>query len=219
MNKFIDTIITKLNLFKIIYWFDSGSLLGIVRDNKFLEWDNDIDLGVNSQQLKSFLRFLNELKKNEYYIVRYYYKNTIFKVKIYNRQNSKSIDINIFKNIGDYMICPQFISSEFLNSNKLLPRLLNKFQKFMNRRFFRKIVFDNFLNRLLRKEAYWVVPYNFFGNLDKIIFENREINIPSNAEHYLKLRYGDWKVRKRNWVFERDDLLLDKTTFGKKYFN
>src|SRR5690625_2214750 len=29
-----------------MWWVDQGSLLGLVRDGRFLDWDNDIDIGV-----------------------------------------------------------------------------------------------------------------------------------------------------------------------------
>ena len=29
----------------IVYWLDCGTLLGAIRDNQLIAWDNDIDLG------------------------------------------------------------------------------------------------------------------------------------------------------------------------------
>ena len=39
-------VIEILNDLGISYWIDQGSLLGIVRQNSFLPWDHDVDLGV-----------------------------------------------------------------------------------------------------------------------------------------------------------------------------
>ena len=38
--------INLLNKYKIKYWLCHGTLLGIIRDNSLIEWDNDIDIAV-----------------------------------------------------------------------------------------------------------------------------------------------------------------------------
>ena len=41
-----DDAIKNLKKEKIFYWIGQGSLLGIKRDNKLIEWDHDIDICV-----------------------------------------------------------------------------------------------------------------------------------------------------------------------------
>jgi len=36
--------INLLNKHKIKYWLCHGTLLGVIRDNSLIEWDNDIDI-------------------------------------------------------------------------------------------------------------------------------------------------------------------------------
>ena len=42
----IRSVITYLNEENISYWVTNGTLLGLVRDGKFLDWDDDFDFYV-----------------------------------------------------------------------------------------------------------------------------------------------------------------------------
>ena len=42
--------ILKIN--SINYWICHGTLLGIVRENRILPWDNDIDISLGTRSLK-----------------------------------------------------------------------------------------------------------------------------------------------------------------------
>ena len=47
--------ISVINLFNnnnIPYWICHGTLLGIIRDNKLIEWDHDIDIAVWSDAIE-----------------------------------------------------------------------------------------------------------------------------------------------------------------------
>ena len=49
MNKIDPNLSITVNILKkekIFYWIGQGSLLGIIRDNKLIEWDHDIDFCV-----------------------------------------------------------------------------------------------------------------------------------------------------------------------------
>ena len=59
-----------LNELKLNYWVCHGTLLGIVRDKKLLDWDNDIDIALMEDEvnrdeiIKKFLNNGFKLKKN-----------------------------------------------------------------------------------------------------------------------------------------------------------
>ena len=57
--------ITLLDKYKINYFAYAGTLLGICRNNSIIPWDDEIDLGINTNQVKIMLsnEFLNDLAK------------------------------------------------------------------------------------------------------------------------------------------------------------
>lgn len=57
----------------IDYWLDGGSLLGLVRHNELIPWDDDIDICVPVKDYYRMIEVLDELSRNnEYYL---YYKS------------------------------------------------------------------------------------------------------------------------------------------------
>jgi len=56
----IRSVITFLNEEKINYWVTNGTLLGLVRDGKFIDWDDDFDLDMNISTMKeNSVKFIN----------------------------------------------------------------------------------------------------------------------------------------------------------------
>jgi len=49
------------------------------------------------------------------------------------------------------------------------------------------------------------VNAKYYDSLDSISWEGRTISIPSHAEEYLQLRYGDWKTPDRNFLSGHQD--------------
>ena len=56
-----------LDRYRLQYWLDSGTLLGAISDRKFIEWDNDIDLGSFETELKKLSLACNDLQKKGFY--------------------------------------------------------------------------------------------------------------------------------------------------------
>ena len=57
----LERVCTALDRSEVKYCLDAGTLLGIVRENRLLPWDNDMDLMVGRDQFPKLETVLQEL--------------------------------------------------------------------------------------------------------------------------------------------------------------
>lgn len=107
MFKEVERICKKHN---ISYFADSGTLLGAVRHNGFIPWDDDIDLGMTRDNYEHFRKVVNEELDSKYFFQvneteKNFFRvhgqlrcnNTTMLIKYdYNRQYHRGIFIDIF---------------------------------------------------------------------------------------------------------------------------
>ncbi len=74
---FIQEIQIYLNKYNIKYWAHAGTLLGFVRHQGFIPWDDDVDFGYLNEKdsigKDLILNMLDELKSNGYKIEKYFF--------------------------------------------------------------------------------------------------------------------------------------------------
>jgi len=178
----VTSIFEKAN---IKYSLTAGTLLGIVRENRLLPWDRDMDLRIFYQDSEKIVNSIKLIRKAGYKVrIRYQEKDDpplikgdVRLLKIYSRKKI------FFK--GEVMMdC--FIATKFDD----------------------QYIWSCGGERKYTKKA---VPSNFYDNLERINFKGVEYFAPTKRKDYLKFRYGEWQIPKKKWRFTKDDLAIIAT--------
>ena len=203
----------------LILWLDQGTLLGVIRDNKLIENDSDIDL---SFLLKDAKLITNNLHKLQGFQI-------IFEPS----------EIHLFKNKvivsfhGNQKLTkePYYFNlySTISTTSKIQTRCLQLFNicQFRNpvigriAKFEFNITKNSFIRYLLKKlsakrlPSYgktvfgFKTPIHFFDTLNIIHFNNMDWQIPFNTEQYLQFKYGStWRTPDPKWDFMNDGAIV-----------
>jgi len=161
----------------IDYILEGGTLLGIVRENRLLPWDTDIDISIRSDQVE-------KVKKQ---LWKFWVRGYKTRIKRFKK------DIGPFKR-GDIRIIK--IQKHFLYVKKY--ELLDIFVKYK--------VDDEYLNIVGKKPAIIRnFPAKYMENMEVISFKGQKYKAPINKEEYLTSIYGDWRVPVKEWDYTKDN--------------
>lgn len=212
----------------IKYWLDMGTLLGAVRDGKIIEWDKDIDLGTTEDSWKKIVSTIPKFEERGF-DVRFgeIYKNNLGFINRYVVFNKFGCMIGVgsypVKGENAFMIIAES-TNYFSGSLEILYRMLTFQKTHVNKRKVIKFLTHcmSLIPLKLKKplsNMVWqvwkrsgakffsvIIPKHHFKRLGAIKFYEMMFNIPSNAEDYLKYRYGeDWRTPKKGWKWLQMD--------------
>lgn len=218
-----------LNDLNIEYWLDCGTLLGAIRDNQLISWDNDIDLGcwktTNDYEIKQELKSKFEELGYEVFLTDHY-------LNIHLKDHSDlNMDLNFYTVEIDHAVTPSSSLYPYLNdswsklTNHMIKSVYNG--KYYLKRYSRavrllfklvlwlhNVLFSLFPSKLkskylnalikLRKKTSnhkaEVVPKIYFEEIKFIQTLDGEYPIPEEADSYLHYRYGEnWRTPVQNW--------------------
>ncbi|WP_158740069.1 LicD family protein [Defluviitalea raffinosedens] len=170
----ISLIHKSFNEFRIMYFLDFGTLLGIIREKGFISHDLDIDIGVITDDRinNNFIRQILQSKgfKLKY---EYIYKNEVVEDSFVYK-NIK-VDISYYKNDDQYSRCWLF----YIDPNRGI---------------------DNKTNR---DEMNVVeLTYSKISETKIIKINGIEMQVPMKPEKLLEEKYGlEWTKPNKNWIY------------------
>ena len=214
---------------RINFWICHGTLLGIIRENRLLPWDHDIDFAV----------WDHETDKNHIMdiMLSHGYQQEVIAGDMDCLQflgEEKKIDISFYKikdNIASikWAISPKdtfgklmlFVSNNISKNNdeilinhsipkKAMLTIIRQFSLLLG------FILPNKLKTLFNKKAIQKMKYTGYSypmeimQLKNIEYAGMEIPVPFDSEACLQHTYGkDWKTPKKNyiWYEEADNLI------------
>jgi phosphorylcholine metabolism protein LicD len=160
---------------EIKYWLEGGTLLGIIREDRLLPWDNDMDISLTEEYYDAILDAVDEIKKLGYMV---WFKEFDSDNDPFKKGVKRIIKIRTRK--------LYFIRGEVA---------LDIFIKFKKGNEYFWQVGEK------RKSA----PEHFYTNLREHKFNNKNYLVPKDCEEYLTFRYGEWQTPIKEWNTFRDD--------------
>lgn len=167
----------------IPYVLEGGTLLGIIRENRLLPWDNDLDITITDGYLPELMKLKWVFRLAGYQLkerrikeeVPYFPIGTVRLVKVKKtrlfRKNLGILDVFVKKRIDDryYWVVGQG-------------------------------------NPVLKS-----VPCHFYEKSIRYGFDGYDYSIPSDYDDYLTCRYGDWRITVKDYDYKKDDKSIVKT--------
>ena len=209
-QQLLDFVVNICNKYQIDYWLDFGVLLGAVRHNGFIPWDDDLDIGMIRKDYNIFLKVISKEIK----------ENNLVNLKIYrNIKPSKPLPIlqllyiEFGKIIAGIDIFPYDFIEDISNCNndsykKIQTSVFNNNKNGMSLNIALKEYYNKFNISLEPKKyiipgiegACNIIPgYNFdIYESDKIYplstvkFQNKVYKCPNNPDYYLTKIYGNY---------------------------
>lgn len=217
-------------------WFlDSGSLLGVVREGKFLDSDVGIDISVlvANYHDASIEKCVKEISKEGFVVSRFQIFGNTYKYCFYPKKGNNvpyAFDLHLFKLVDDNYLCPNMKMKD-VKKNKItfLMRylraagtirhydsgLLGFFEKSFV--YLYRDVFEyfgkplNFDKGVKDEHIYkWVIPQKMIHGVTRR--NQYGLNELVDCDDYLTYRYGNWHIPVSDWVTIRDDGGFKKST-------
>jgi len=159
-----------MDKYNVRYWLDFGTLLGIVRENRILPWDDDMDISIFEEDEQIMIeKVMPELKSMRY--------------RTYTRKLSEDVGPLKEGNIRSFKIRNNRLF--FLRGYvKLDIFIMYKHQK------------NLYWYELGQPHC---LPLILLDDFEMIDFNGKKYRVPKDYDKYLTYHYGDWRTPNENY--------------------
>lgn len=177
-QKMLARVCSILHKARVPFCIDGGTLLGIIREQRLLPWDNDMDFYVSAQEQARLERKLFWLRLAGYRVRKKFAAQDYGPIK---QGQLRLIKIKSFGWFGlrDVILIDIFIKYPVEGKTYW-------------------IVGD-------KKAVLKSVDSHFYERFDKVEFLGQTYPTPADVENYLSVRYGDWRTPVKEWNCLTDD--------------
>tara|TARA_B100000963_G_scaffold361716_1_gene398921 strand:- start:7283 stop:7981 length:699 start_codon:yes stop_codon:yes gene_type:complete len=209
------TIIRILKENKIKYWIGQGTLLGIIREGKLIDWDHDIDICLWPEEIEK-IKIVNILKKNNFIFRDDLTFGEKFDQLSFDKPGGRRVDINYYqkKKLKDNTIVacvkygfPRNKLMNLIDAITLSNVYEGKYKNVIKKLKFLSPVTKHLKNFLVKigifyKSAGYMQPMDLLEKFKEINFHGLNLTIPVDAEKYLEHVYGkNWRQPVKNFTW------------------
>lgn len=212
MIKFIDNVCEKYNL---EYWLDYGTLIGAVRHEGYIPWDDDLDLGMIRKDFNKFIKVFdneimrfdleNHLKWSIDTIVSENWVQSFIKIYFFDSNGHALAGLDIFP--YDFVIekkdnTEKLYYEEEFNFNKKIIDGISRIQA--EKDYYEKLGMNYDYGKFIipgvdagtgngpGETRFHYHQYEDVFPLQEIKFNKIYLKCPNNSDNYLKSIYGDY---------------------------
>jgi len=196
--KLVDKVLRK---HKIAYYLDFGTLIGAVRDNGFIPWDDDMDISlVHEKDFHKLPQVVKEIKRIRFFT----FANT------YTFKHSQEV----YNASEEMYVTPKQLL--FTDPKNIQIAIIKNYKKW--RPGLGNAVIDIFCKYKYNSELYWMA----FGKEYKMAYRPledgfKEISfygvkclIPIAYDKYLSGHYGEWKTPNETWDQKDSNAMINE---------
>lgn len=177
----------------INYHIDHGTLLGLIRDNRILPWDIDIDLAIEETELKKVINLLDNFLvnyTNKYCAVNNWEYFVCYTKKDHKNHTQDIAYITVVNNVEDKNSTIGLdIHVKYTHNGNIVWTLAER--------------------KLSATKSYCFPTIDF-------TFKTKTLKIPNDSSSYLTELYGEWKTPVKEWDYSKYSNICDVIEYSQE---